>query len=306
MLITLLLFGCGGSDESIVPKQKVAIVEHELSAGTYTHMNEENIIILSLEHEDTNEIQGDLLGIGSDCFLIKPTKDFDNIILEMNQGLMIHSISIEDMSNNEMFTLHKDETAVPFSLKAGNSYEYCVTHDNSKKENQTLFVRFELQNTQSRKFTGNQEDLDRVSIDKNCTSTCDLTGASLQDFDLSYLDLSSAKMQGANLIDADLTHAILVDTHLSSVQIAGAKFDYAIIAPNRDKFTFASIENASFVGSKLSTFIKTDGTVESPIYDQINFSYTNLSTLDILARTFTNCTFQDTNFTNANLTRSKF
>jgi len=305
IFLTLFLMGCNTHTYNTENDSKVTIVEHELSQGLYTHVTEKNIVVLSLEYPESNVGEDDLPEVGKDCFFLKPSRDLDNISLAVDTETMVRSITLENLNRDEYYLHTKGEKALRISLKANNTYEYCVSHDNSKKENQTLFIHFTSEKDKNHDLRANQDDINKLASRKDCTG-CDLSGANLQDFDLHDLNLSNARMNNANLIRANLNGTILNNTHLMNVDVEKATLNHTRIASFDNDFSFTSITDTSFIGSKLTSF-PTPGTgATKPDYNGINFNQADLSTLKIISTTFKKCSFQGTNFSKANVSESNF
>ena len=305
VILAVFFISCGDSNTVYESKYESKVVtERDLSTGKKTHVTEKHIVVLSLEHKDADANEYDLKEIGSDCFIIKPTKDLNNISLEIGEDATIGSLSIEDTISGEISTFTKDDEGATYSFKAGNFYEYCVTHDGFEKEDQAHFIRFESDESQDSKLRFNQDDIDTLKLTKSCTD-CDLRGAILTFLQLPEANLSGAHLNDASLFGTNLTNADLRGTHLSSVNLEEATLDYATI--DYDNFTFKSITNASFVGTTITGNFPAPENATKPAYAGINFSAANLSGLDIESITFdSNCTFRYTDFSKAYLNGAVF
>jgi uncharacterized protein YjbI with pentapeptide repeats len=64
----------------------------------------------------------------------------------------------------------------------------------------------------------------------NKCKKCDLSGAKLNNLDLSYADLSSANLSGADLSNSMLSNANLSKANLSGANLTDANFSFADLA----------------------------------------------------------------------------
>ncbi|MEA2112207.1 MAG: pentapeptide repeat-containing protein, partial [Campylobacterota bacterium] len=299
-----ILASCNDGNLSDNALSNKVLREHHITNGTIAHVDEHNIMVLTLEHKESEAHDNDLDMIGSDCYLFKPTKDLNSAVIDIDDMTHIGHLSIERLSSGEIVTFFTSDNASIFTFKSNEAYEYCVVHSGVAQENQTLFIRFEaLQN--KRVTRADQEAVNTLKLKKDCPG-CDLDGADLSHLDLSGLDLSGAKMKDVNLYGADLTKADLNGTRIrGKADISHAAFNYTDI--NYENFSFSSIEGASFVGASFPQQDSGKYIFDPSIaYTDVDFTKANLSNLRMQEVKFTNCIFEDATFYNSSLYNSHF
>jgi len=304
-LLIIILNSCHSHNhKEHVIKSKV-VRESHLTNNKVRFVNENHIMVLNLEHPHANIDVEDLHEVGSDCYLFKPTKDLNHILLDIDETTHIGFISIKDLKTLESVTFFPEDRDTFYSFIAHQEYEYCLTHTGRVEENQTLFIRFEIDKdnskSKSQNLNSNDDAINRLKMHKDCPN-CDLTDADLDHMDLSDLNLSRAKMKRANLYGANLTNANLNGTYLSDVLISYAIFDYTHI--NYNRFSFKSIKGASFIGVDFPDNYTFNA---SQTYDDINFSNVDFSGITMQNIEFKGHTeFTNAIFYNTKLYASKF
>jgi len=301
-LLIISLNGCNSHNKKSIVKSKV-VRESHIKTDKVNFVNEEHIMVLNLEHPNAQADTEDLHQVGSDCYLFKPTKDLNHILLDIDETTHIGFISIKNMSTLESVTFFPEETDTFYSFIAHQEYEYCLTHTGRIEENQTLFIHFDIDenNLDEKSKSANDDAINRLKMHKDCPN-CDLSDADLDHMDLSDLNLSGAKMKRANLYGANLTHANLDGTYLSDVLISYATFDHTNI--NYNRFSFKTIKGASFDSVTFPNNYTFDASLT---YEDINFNNVDFSGITMQNIEFKgNTTFKHAIFYNTKIYASKF
>ena len=310
----LLYTGCGDGDEHHVANPYV-ISERQLKKQDIAYVNEEHIVLLSLEHPSSQQEAHDLHHVGSDCHLIRPTQDLLNVELFIEDNISVSSVSVRNLQSDESATAIKGDGKTFFTFKADQTHEFCVTHDGIVEDTQPLFVRF-FTSDKCDKYNGLgwiQEDCIRLKNENKCIG-CDLSNYdfSVNMPDLTGADISESNMTGSNfykvILDGVWLNAAILDgADLSRVSMIGARMEHVRTLGktiSNYEFTPTNIDYASFAHSDLSKFDMT----YYPRYElyDINFSYTVLSDANIKDRNFSDSDFKGAVLSKAHLERTHF
>ena len=132
----------------------------------------------------------------------------------------------------------------------------------------------------------------------------DLTGVSLQDFNLEHADFSRTKMNGADLRGTFLENARLNGTKLSDAKLTGAHLNFADMIGADLKG--ADLEGAQLRFARFKTEDKNLATAAHSFAARSDFSQCDCLGLRLTSATLIQATFRGTNLQNANLERAMF
>jgi len=309
-MLPLLLSNC--ANDNTTADKSILVGEPEINSGSITHINENNIVMLSLEHShsDSNS-SNDLATKGSDCFLFKLTKDLNSVLIDIDDAniSLIKKVTIEDINSSSVTTILSEEKSQTFNFLKDKEYKYCIEHDESKAEDSVLFVRFDTNSTDNDMIGSNElPNITKLKSTKACVG-CDFSGINFLSDKINInsfrgLNLSEAKLNNAK-VPKELDNANLSKADMTGVNLYG---DYSLIGSNLDgailnlnRFRPSHISNASFKGTNLKSS-SPDGLYLGYFSEGINsvdFSEADLTKVRFPQMTFKSCTFNNAVLTGA-------
>ena len=266
---SLLFVGCNDGHDTSNPDVKV---ESKLAKNSALRADENDIVIVNLEHQGAQAHPDDLHAIGSDCFKYR----FENpvtldISLDANSTLGSQSLTHTD-TGTLLSSVTPGMYASSVTLEANTDYTHCVNSHSNSNATQTLFIRM-VDDSDSKKLAPSAgsvaSNTKKLISSRDCPS-CNLSGANLNGTNLSGANLSNANLSLAWIMNANLSYANLSGANLERANMSDSNLTHA-------NLNNATINNAYLIRSDLS-------------YASINYAYLNSSNLDYADLSFATTT----------------
>jgi len=292
LILVVLLIGCNDQNDSV--KKSLLVSEKELSNLKYTTVHERHIVLLSLEHPDSNE-SDDLSTTGSDCFIFKPTTSLEDVQIAIEQNSSIDSFSIKEVKSGDLVAFSSQQKDT-FSFKKGVEYEYCLYHKGGEYPTQQLFVHFDTHENNETLQRYSSADINTLKNGTSCID-CDLSGYdfSTNHSNLQGLNLSEANLKGANFESCKLDNATLDKANVSNAIFIDARMIATsmkhIETLDKESFYPQSIDKADFSYSDLSELNMSKVLLPQDTHTTTKFIHTNLKNAFFLDANLTGMDF---------------
>ena len=239
--------------------------------------DEDDTIVIDLENKDVTSEEDDTGNFGQDIIPISYSKDLKETIKWEGDKDGSYA-ELKDKAGNVIYKIEQGGDTVTKDIKKGEYTLEITSNETTAKDGTTSEPVF-IREQKNLSVSADENAITKLMSTKSCIE-CDLSWANLSNAKLIGVNLSNANLSGTKFIEANLKNAVLKGSTLELTDFTSANLNGGI------DFTGATIIHTYFYITSLTG--------------------ANFSNIKFQEVSFTQAYLQDANFSNANLTGTNF